>query len=295
MPIALRAMILCLLVLDIGGCRVVEPHSASKSPLIPLAVSPDAISLEVFNAPIPQGEVQLAELWKLVDEQPLPVDVRRRLADNGFRAGLVGPNVPAALSDILKVTEQHAAADDDDKHVVSLNPDGGVTLRVLHVKSGKRSELTVGGVHENLALLESIDAQVGGKSYRKAECRFGLRAFPESDGRVRLQLTPELHYGDFQNRTRGNDGALIFTQERPKRVFHELQMEPKLAPGQMLLVASLPGRAGSAGHHFFTDTSGDKPVPRLWVIRTARATADAAFYEQPVEDDLSAVSNDIEE
>jgi hypothetical protein len=72
-------------------------------------------------------------------------------------------------------------------------------------------------------------------------------------------------------------------------------MEPKLAPGQMLLVTSVPNRPGSAGYHFFTDTSGDKPVPRLWVVRAARAAADSAFYEPPVEDGLSAVSNDIED
>lgn len=293
MLVAVRAILLSVIVLAIGGCRVVEPHAASKSPLIPLAVASDAISLEVFTAPIPQGDAQLAELWKLVDEQPLPADVRRRLGDNGFRAGLVGPNMPAALSDILKVTEQRTA--EEDKHAVSLNPDGAVNLRVLHVKAGKRTELTLGSMHESLALLESIDAQIGGKTYRKAECRFGLRAYHESDGRLRLELTPELHHGEFQNRTRGSDGAWMFTQERPKRVFHELQMEPKLAPGQMLLVASLPGRTGSAGYHFFTDTSGDKPVPRLWVIRAARAAADTAFYEQPVDDDLSAVSDDIEE
>jgi hypothetical protein len=292
MSLALRA-ILMFAVVATYGCRLVEPGAASKSILTPLSVAPDAISLEVFTAPIPEGEPRLEELWKLVDEQPLPADVRRRLNDNGFRAGLVGPNVPTALSDILKVTEQPAVA--SDQHAVSLNPDGGVNLRVLHMKSGKRSELTIGSSHDTLALLESIDSQVGGKTYRKAECRFGLRAFHENDGRVRLELIPELHHGEFQNRTRGNDAVMMFTQERPKRVFHELQMEPKLAPGQMLLVTSMPSRLGSAGYHFFTDTSGDKPVPRLWVVRAARAAADSAFYEPPVEDGLSAVSNDIED
>jgi hypothetical protein len=88
---------------------------------------------------------------------------------------------------------------------------------------------------------------------------------------------------------------MMFTQERPKRVFDELQMEPKLAPGQMLLITGRADRSASAGYHFFHDTSGDKPVPMLWVVRAARAAHDAAFYEAPVEGDLSAVSNDIEQ
>jgi hypothetical protein len=55
MHLALRAIVLSSLALAIGGCNVVEPHSAAKSPLTPISVSPDAITLEVFSAPIPQG------------------------------------------------------------------------------------------------------------------------------------------------------------------------------------------------------------------------------------------------
>ncbi len=276
-----------------GGCAVVEPHSVAKSPLVPLAVSPEAIALEVFSAVAPQGSEQLDELWQLVDEQPLDPELRKRLAENGFRAGVLGPNVPAALASLLKVTDRPIA--EENKGKVALDSENEVNLRVLYAKSGKRNELVIPHAHEEMAILEYANGQVHGKTYRKAECRLELRAFPEPDGRVRVELTPELHYGDFQNRVRGSDGMMRWTQERPKRVFHELKLSPLLAPGQMLVVASRPDRPASAGYHFFVDTRGDKPVPKVWVIRAARDTPDRAFYDGPQEDDLGAVSNDFEE
>jgi hypothetical protein len=94
---------------------------------------------------------------------------------------------------------------------------------------------------------------------------------------------------------RGNDGMMVFTQERPKRVFDELKVTPRLGPGQMVLLASRPDRPASAGYHFFHDTRGDRPVVMLWVVRIARGTHDTAFFEKPELEGLSAVSSDIEE
>jgi len=293
MLVRLRAISILLCCLMAGGCAVVKPHSTHKSPLAPLTVSPDAIMLEVFSAPAPAGVVSLDELWQLVDEQPLDPELRRRLAENGFRAGIVGPSVPAVLGKLLKVSDKRIS--DEEKTMVPLDSDRDVSLRLLYAKSGKRNELVIPHTRERLVVLEHCEGQVRGKTYDQADCRLELRAFPEDDGRVRIELTPEIHHGVFQSRVRGSDGQMRFTQERPKRVFADLKLAPRLAPGQMLLVAARSDRPGSAGYHFFTDTQGDKPLPMVWVVRASRDTPDQAFYDGPVEDDLSAVSNDFEE
>jgi hypothetical protein len=72
-------------------------------------------------------------------------------------------------------------------------------------------------------------------------------------------------------------------------------LEPALAPGQMLLVTRQPDRSSTAGWHFFTDTRGDKPQAILWVFRVARAAPDRAFYDGPPDDELGAISNDLQE
>jgi hypothetical protein len=246
----------------------------------------------VFSAPAPHDDAQLDDLWKFVDEQPLSADLRTRLAANGMRAGLVGPNIPDSLAAALKVTDRRVS--EDERQLVSLNPDGGVTLRVVHAQQGKRTELVIPHVREEMSLLEFDGGQARGKTYRQAECRLALRAFNERGGRVQLELTPEVHYGEFKSRVRGSDGMWLFTQERAKRVFHELKLEPALAAGQMFVITSRPDRSGSAGHHFFTDTSGDKPVTVLWVIRVSRAAPDRVFDDGAAKHDAVEVSSDQE-
>jgi hypothetical protein len=293
MLVAMRACLLSFAMLAVAGCRVVEPHSAARSPLAPIALSPDAITLEVFSAPAPHDDAHFDELWQFVDEQPLPADLRVRLAANGMRAGLVGPNIPDSLAAALKVTDRRV--EDDQRQLVSMNPDGGVTLRVVHLQIGKRTELSIPRVREETSLLEFVDGQARGKTYHKAECRLALRAFDKSDGRVQLELTPELHHGEFKSRVRGSDGMFLWTQERAKRIFHELKLEPTLAAGEMLLITSRPNRAASAGDHFFTGEAGDKPVAMLWVFRVSQGAPDPVFHDDRPNDEPGPVSSDQEE
>jgi hypothetical protein len=289
----MRACLLLSALLAAAGCRVAQPHSAARSPLVPISASPEAITLEVFSAPAPHDDAQFDEFWKFVDEQPLPADLRMRLAANGMRAGLVGPNIPDSLVQALKVTDRRVA--EDQRQLVSLDPDGGVTLRIVHAQVGKRTELVIPHVREEMSLLECDAGLARGKTYHKAECRLALRAFHETGGRVQLELTPEVHYGEFKSRVRGSDGMWLWTQERAKRVFHELKLEPALAAGQMFVITCRADRSGSAGHHFFTDTSGDKPVVMLWVFRVSRAAPDAAFDDGPPPTDVRAIASDQEE
>lgn len=278
----MRAGICWFVLLAVAGCAPVVPQTVSKLPLAPLTAAPDAIALEVFSAPAPHDDPQFAALWELVDEQPLPAELRRQLAANGMRAGLVGPDVPTELAAVLKVTDRRV--EDEDRQLVSMDPEGGVMMRLLHAHDGKRVELAIPEVREELTLLEAEDGQVRGKTYQQAECRIALRAFSETDGRVRLQLTPEMPHGAFKGRVRGNDGLFMLTQERETKVFSQLRIEPKLAPGQMLLVTRCADHPKTAGWHFFTHGGGEKPQAMLWVFRAARAAPDGAFEDAPAEE-----------
>ena len=74
--------------------------------------------------------------------------------------------------------------------------------------------------------------------------------------RVQLDLLPELHHGEPQQRWIGDDGVIRLETSRPKRVFDELRMKISLAPGQMLVVAAAP-----AGPAAWATTSSARPRP----------------------------------
>jgi hypothetical protein len=290
MQFAMRAFVLLMILPALAGCKLVSALPKGRSPLLPVAASPDAITLEIFSAPAPLGDARLAALWAQVDEQPLPADLRRKLAQNGLRAGLVGPGLPDALADLLKVTDERVATEKRD--IVPLETEPGVVLRVMQPRIGKRHEQVVSQSYDQMSLLRCVDGQVEGRTYYKAEGRLVLRVFAEADSRVRLELTPELHHGDFKNRFASSEAMLIMKQERQKQVFEDLKLNATLAPGQMIVITCLPDVPGSIGHFFFTQLDGDKPIQKLYVIRVAQARPDRSFWEGPKED-AGEVSSDM--
>ncbi len=278
MSLSLRALMLFVLVLGTTGCRLVDAPKG-RSPLLPVTASADAVTLEIFSAPTALGNPQLTAMWAQVDEQPLPAELRRKLAQNGLRAGVVGPGLPDALVDLLKVTDERVASEKRD--TVPLETEAGVVLRVMQPRLGKRHEQVVSQTYDELSLLRSVDGHVEGRTYYKADARFEMRVFVEDDSRVRLELMPELHHGEFKNRFASSEAMLIMKQERQRQIFEDLKLTATLAPGQMFVITCLPNMPGSIGHYFFTQLNGDKPVQKLYVIRVAQASPDRAFWEVP--------------
>ncbi len=103
-----------------------------------------------------------------------------------------------------------------------------------------------------------------------------MKSFPQPDGRVRLELVPELHHDQPRQRWVGNQGMFHLDASRPKRVFDDMTMSADLAPGAMLVLSSLPNRPGSLGHHFFTE-NGERLEQKLLIVRLSQTQHDGLF------------------
>ncbi len=188
-------------------------------------------------------------------------------------------NPPAVLSKLLNLAGDAPAEQQQGK--VDLQHEPMVTKHALYTQCGWRNELIASKTYDQLSLLERDGDQVRGRTYSKADGRFALKAFHEQDGRVRLELTPELQYGEAQQKWAASDGVLRPEAFRPKKVFEALRFEATLAAGQMLIISCLPDRSGSVGHYFFTEPNADQLAQKLLIIRMAQAGADGAFLELP--------------
>ena len=274
----LRIAILSCLALPAVGCQWVAPRASERSLLTVAKPSTDSACLEVFFAKFPAGAAEInGPMWDEIDEQQFSPQVRRLLAQNGFRAGVVGSHVPLELAKLLKLTD--APRKPASEQVQSLDAEPTVTLRVLHSRSGQRNEVLSSQIYEQLPLLVREGDGLRGRTYYKAEGRFGLRSFPEADGRVRLELQPELHHGDPQQKWVGSDGIMRLDSGRPKQVFEELGIKVALLPGQMLVMTNLVDRPGSLGHYFFTEPKSETLTQRLLVVRAAGAAEDQLFQD----------------
>lgn len=254
-----------------------------KSPLVAPQLSPDSAVFDVVIVRVPYCEQAAAEnLWKEIDEQQLPADLRARLARNGFRAGVVGSTLPMELSRLL------------DPKAEAPPPGAGTTIvlselgqpprnehRHMPIRSGRRGEVIASATYDQLPVLVRTDDGVCGQTYFQAQAVLAVTPTLLPDGRVKIEVVPELHHDQPRQRWVGENGVLRLEAGRPRRVFDDLTASAVLSPGEMFILGCVSDRPGSLGHNFFSDT-GEQPSQKLIIFRLIQ-TQHSGLYSPPEE------------
>ena len=243
-------------------------------------MSPDAMVLDVFFIPVKYGDPEAnAVLWQGLDEQHFPPEIRRELSERGFRVGLTGGQVPVALSKLLDLKGKAAAGTEGNSGCIEMiDAESGVLCRHMPLRTGRRGEIHVSRTYEKVPVLGTdASGHLSGRDYPQAEGVLAVKAYPLSDGRVRLDVAPELHYGQLKQRFVGDKGMWRLEAGKARRPFDDLAFSATLTAGHMLVISSLPNRTGSLGHYFLTrDSSGDLEQ-RLLVLRLSQTQHDDLF------------------
>ena len=265
-----------ILALTLAGCTT--PAVEGKSPLSAVQMSPDSCVLEVCFVRFPFGDPEVnQQLWQEVDEQQFPADLRRRLSRNGFRLGLLDGQIPAALSKLLEMKdESRPTVGASQIDLAALDSEAPPVKRHLEIRAGQPKMIIASGVYDQLPVLICEPGELGGETYSQAQAVLVVKTFPQGDGRVRVELVPELQHGELRQRWVGQDGMWRLEAGRQRRVFEEMAFSATLSPGCMLLASSLPDRPGSLGHHFFTEDNG-KLEQKLLVLRLAQTQHEGLF------------------
>ena len=134
-------------------------------------------------------------------------------------------------------------------------------------------------------LVRGSDGRVTGRAYEKIMGALSMKAFPEQDGRVRLEIIPQIEHGEPRSRFVAADGV-IKPDYRPETVlFDDLRLAATLSPGQMLVIGTRADKPGSLGSHFFTEQHpGSRWRKKLFLVRLAapeRTTASARTNCRP--------------
>jgi hypothetical protein len=268
----------CLLLALLAPCGCTSPIAKNKQLLKPAQMSPDSVVLELFFVRFPLGDPEANDqLWQEVDEQHFPADVRKRLMQNGFRVGILGGQIPIALSQLLELADKAAPSGrPDEVPLGEVTTEPRVQRRHMPLRAGVAGQIVASGVYDQLPVLLSSPGELCGQTYYQAQGIFSVTAQSLGDGQVRLEILPEIHHDQAHQRWVGDQGMFRLDSARPKRAFDELGISATLAPGAMLVMTSLPSRPGSLGHHFFTDNK-DQPQQKLLVIRLAQTQNDGAI------------------
>ncbi len=289
----MRLLIVLLAVAGLSGCGSWRQTAPSENTLLrPVETVSDGVQLEIVSIRVPYDDATLnGELWTGIDEQQLLPDVRRELANNGLRAGIVSGPMPAALTQLLAASEKPASV---SEAAASLEQAPVVSRQKMQLHSGWRGQIFASNTYPELPLLTSDDGRVCGHSYLQAQCVLNTRVLSQGDRQVKLQFTPELQYGETRkqwvaddvatvSQALNRDGVFRPQSGKPKQVFQRLSFEATLAPEQMLLLTTLPDRSGSLGHYFFTEQQPDHLQQKLLIIRLSDTGYSDLFAPDPVQ------------
>ncbi len=265
-----------------SGCAPIvalptRSETKKTNPLPAGKLPPDAVVLDLAFASIKTGDDETySAIWNAADEQPLLPELRRSLATNGLRVGVIGQNLPTQLvalvdakPNLLETIASGATGE--------LELDGG--RRQLPLRAGHRSTLNVSSVFPNLPVLISDDGNVHGQQLASARCILSLKSYPLGDGRVKLVLTPEIEHGESKTRWMGNEGMMVQQTAQDRLTLDRLRWEIVLRPGESMLVGPTTDHKG-LGEYFFTQTSGGNTKSRLLVLRFSQTQFDDLFTHE---------------
>ena len=277
-PGGIRGLTVCALLCAVAGCTPLMSREGKPLLRRPCMAS-DSIVLDIFLLRCPFGDPELnGPAWQEIDEQPFPAELRRHLLTNGFRAGVLTGPLPNELTDRLELADDQALPGEMDKHALEdLAKKPAVLRGHFQLRAGSRKEFNLGGPRDNLqVLLVDQDGEVSGMPYDRAQLLFAVTARLLNDGRVRLELVPEISHGrEFrQHWSSSSQGIMRMNPGRSSRVFDDMRLDAVLAPGHFLVLSAVPSRPGSLGGQFFTEPSGEQVI---MLIRLSQTQHDGQF------------------
>lgn len=260
----------------IAGCAPFKTPDDLPSQILPKPrLSPDSVILEIGYAQLPLTEkAAYDEVWNLADEQSLSLELRQELTRNGLRCGILGKEIPERIRLLMDNQEKGADKRSEDLDVGEVEVDR--KTRRLQCRAARRAKVLCSKRFDQLSLLMRDNGAVRGRQLQQAQCLMALKPYPQGDGRVQIDLLPEVEYGELKQQWVGGEGTLMQRVGRDKVAFDALRISLKLSPGQMLVTSATEQPIG-LGEHFFVESIGGTPSRSLLFIRLAHTQQDNLF------------------
>jgi hypothetical protein len=275
------ALAFCAIALCVPGCA--SPLAAGRSPLLAPLMSPDSVVLDIVFVRFPYADAGMNEsFWNDIDEQSIDATLRQRWTQQGLTAGVMSDSVPPQLAALLP--DEDLGPAQLERTQTTFDEDPLVTSRHVQARSGKLVDIVTSSTYDQLSLIDCDDSgRITGRTYRQAECRFLARAYPQADGRVRIELIPEIQYGELRPQLVTDGGTMRFEPGRGKVSRSDLKLQATVRPGEFLAVGCLPSARGSLGQHFFVVPAQDnQPAEqKLLLIRVVQTQYDDTFATPP--------------
>ncbi len=265
------AYALVLIALTLTGCGVVLSTATVSDPqgiLRAIKTAPDQVTLEIFQVRIPGEDKRLlGEVWQASDEQRLDVDLRNQLISNGFRVGVINGALPDALARSLNL-QSEMPEEEIDRVITGQNATPRIVRRVLQLNRREHATIQASELQQHANVLLNSESGVQGRTYQQVQGVYSLQAESVPGQKVAIEITPELQYGDLKNRYTGSDqGVLLMTTSRERKVFDQLKINVDLTSGEFLVLSGISDSHCSLGSAFHASEQSGAAAQKLVLIR----------------------------
>jgi hypothetical protein len=258
-----------------AGCARLDLAAKTPGKLPPARLSPDAVVLDMAFVRLPAADQERYDsIWTAADEQVFSPELRRELATNGLRVGVFGQQLPTSVRELVDAKQTALDERSEDLDAGDVEVRGG--NRHLQVRAGRRTKILASKTYPALAVLLNEDGQVRGHHFNQAQCVLALKPYPQGDGRVKLDLTPEIEHGELKSQWARGEGMLMQRLGRERLVLDRLRLEALLSPGEWLVLSSSAEIKG-LGQYFFAETAGGTVERTMVLVRLSQTQLDDLF------------------
>ncbi|WP_146447550.1 hypothetical protein [Bythopirellula polymerisocia] len=263
--------VIVLLSMSIAGCGVVLSTATVSDPqsiLRAIKTNSDQVTLEIFQVRIPGDNKQLLdEVWQASDEQRLDLEVRNQLISNGFRAGVISGALPDAVARSLNL-QSEMPEEEIERVITGENAAPKIVRRVVQLKRREHATIQASELQEQAHVLLNSENGLQGRTYEQVQGVYSLQAESVPGQKVAIEITPELQFGDLKNRYTGSDnGVLMMTTSRERKVFDQLKLSLDLSSGEFLVISGISESSSSLGSAFHDSRQSGAVAQKLVLIR----------------------------
>lgn len=273
----LRYSLCGILALAVGCTALPDTGDITPDSLLQTAqTSPESVTLGIYWATTDAtDQASYEQLWHSAQEDRLPVETRRALAENGLRAGVVGGTPSSTLAKLLNPGPEATEAEQEQ---AALAGNAKVTGRMLQLRPGRRGEIQACETVARRVVVRRKNGQLTGREFSDAQGLYAVEVRRGEGDRVELELTPELHHGQIKRQFNSpGPGRMVQNFGRDKEVFDDLRTSVSLTSGEMLIIGSLSGATNSVGGHLHSSDSSGADRRRILMIRLSQVPASQAL------------------
>ena len=266
--LAIAVSFICLLALGCTQWNATTKASGVAKLPIP-QMSRDSIGIEVATVTVSaERQHMLEDIFSRLDEQVLPPETRQVLALNGFRAGVLGAQLPENLKLLLLETsdrKQHPTADthqyQDDLKYIQCRPD---SPRLVKLWKAHR-DIVANYNNGEFATSEELE---------EANCHVRVSGTQNGSLGATIQIVPEIEFGPLRQQYVVQDNAFHIEAKRDVIEYDQLAMDLPLRSGEVLMVTcdSDPKKLGQS---FFVEP--DYGSQKLLLIRLSQTQFEDYF------------------